>query len=677
MPDSNLVEKSLAHLVQGWEIVEMFCPREAKIQVSMQTDSEVKSGNFSEPTSPQSTTFSGEGFPAAALHTFAQYSKVVFGVAIFVILLGAFVRSSLSGDGCGTSWPLCGGTLLPKSSLLKTYIELSHRVTAGGIFGLMVLAAYVWTIRNFPKGSLLRKSTGLSLIFTLVSAFIGAVLVKQSWVVYDKSVWRMVVMSLHLMNNFFLLGSLIMTVFWASGGHRVTWKNQGITATALKAAMAGMFLMGITGAISAMGKTAYSLELSGVTALSQRIAMHLGPDAPAILKGGVLHPLITTSVGLLILWLCGVIVHERDHSSVRKWARVVVGLYCAQMVVGVVNLAISAPSWLQIIHLFLAVLDWSALIVLSAHALDVKFAASPEPQEVFPSQPLGVKIKAYVALTKPRIISLLLFTTLAAMFIAKGGVPSLGLIAVVMVGGYLAAGSANAFNQVIETDLDLAMERTSHRPIVSHLLTKGEAVTFAYATAVISFGLLTWGANLLSATMALAGLLCYVFVYTLWLKRRTWQNIVIGGAAGAFPPLVGFAAIRGELNPLAWFLFALIFTWTPVHFWALALLIKDDYAKAGVPMLPVVKGDRVTVIQIMLYAVITAVMPVVPLMIGVAGPVFLIGSTVLNLGLLAQSLQLLRNTNRDHARSLFKYSMVYLALIFIVIAIDRLGTVTA
>ena len=258
------------------------------------------------------------------------------------------------------------------------------------------------------------------------------------------------------------------------------------------------------------------------------------------------------------------------------------------------------------------------------------------------------------------------------MFIGQGGAPSFWLIVAVMIGGYASAGAANAYNMVIERDLDLTMERTSHRPTVGNRITNKSALICATVLGVGSFLLLTFAANLLSACMALSGLLTYVFIYTLWLKRRTWQNIVIGGAAGAFPPLVGYAAVTGYLSPLAWFLFALIFAWTPVHFWALAILIKDDYAKAGVPMLPVVKGDRVTVIQIALYTVITVVVCALPLIQGQLGMTYLIGSGLLNFGLLAQTYKLLQDSSsRPRARALFKYSMIYLALIFIVIAIDQ------
>lgn len=235
----------------------------------------------------------------------------------------------------------------------------------------------------------------------------------------------------------------------------------------------------------------------------------------------------------------------------------------------------------------------------------------------------------------------------------------------------MAAGAANAFNMVIEQDLDVAMGRTSHRPTVRHSITNRQALTFAWAMAVGSFALLWAAANLLSALMALAGLLCYVFVYTLWLKRRTWQNIVIGGAAGAFPPLVGYAAVSGTLSPLAWYLFAVIFLWTPVHFWALALLIKDDYARAGVPMLPVVKGDRATVNQIGVYTLLTALVSVLPFFQGQAGPTYLVGSALLNVVLAAQSLRLWNRVDRPQAKALFKYSMVYIALFFVVVAIDQ------
>jgi protoheme IX farnesyltransferase len=224
---------------------------------------------------------------------------------------------------------------------------------------------------------------------------------------------------------------------------------------------------------------------------------------------------------------------------------------------------------------------------------------------------------------------------------------------------------------VIERDLDAKMKRTSKRPIVTRHISTTEGLIFGLALAAGSFGLLWWAANLLAAVMALSGLVFYVFVYTMLLKRRTWHNIVIGGAAGAFPPLVGWAAVTGELSPLAWWLFLIVFTWTPVHFWALALLIKDDYAKAEVPMLPVVLGEKVTVIQIGLYSIATALISSMPLLQRQVGPMYLVGAVALNALLILRSLQLYQRPDRPHAVTLYKYSMVYLALLFLVMAFDR------
>jgi protoheme IX farnesyltransferase len=216
------------------------------------------------------------------------------------------------------------------------------------------------------------------------------------------------------------------------------------------------------------------------------------------------------------------------------------------------------------------------------------------------------------------------------------------------------------------------MKRTSTRPTVTQSIPSTNALWYALVLAGGSFLLLWLAANLLSAMLALAGLVFYVIIYTMLLKRRTWHNIVIGGAAGAFPPLVGWAAVAGNLSPLAWYLFAIIFVWTPVHFWALALLIKDDYASVGVPMLPVVRGDRATVVQIAAYAVLTALVSVLPFFVQrEVGLFYLCAAIFLNGFLLAQSVRLYQKIERPRASSLFHYSMLYLALLFLMMAVDR------
>ena len=236
----------------------------------------------------------------------------------------------------------------------------------------------------------------------------------------------------------------------------------------------------------------------------------------------------------------------------------------------------------------------------------------------------------------------------------------------------MAAGSANAINMVIDRDIDGRMARTTaNRPTVTQEISTRNALLFAVVLAAGSFALLATCANPLSAWLAQAGLAFYVVIYTLLLKRRTWHNIVIGGAAGAFPPLVGWAAVANSLNPLAWTLFAIIFVWTPVHFWALALLIKEDYAKANIPMLPVVRGDRATVVQIALYTAVTVIVTTLPYIAGYLGGIYLAASVVLNIALVHATQQLYQRTERPQALWLFKFSMLYLALLFLMMAIDR------
>ncbi len=625
-------------------------------------------------TEPASAAVGNVASSASNLHKDVKFARAAMGIlalTVAVIVYGAFVRASLSGDGCGNSWPLCGGSLIPDLTLSKRVVEFSHRIS-GALLFLPVTGLFIWSLFRFPKGASARRMAGWAFGLTIFEALIGAALVLFGWVTVDKSYARAVTMPIHLMSTFALTASLTLAAYYANGGEKLRWRGQGGVGTALKAMVGGLMLLGITGAISALGHTAFELELASAKSFAARWAAHFGENAPAILRGGILHPIIAVSVGAIVLWLSGYVAEHRPTPQVRRLARWTVGLFVGQFLFGAVVLAVSAPVWMQLVHLALAISTWISLVMLCSHALGARWSTADDDAPSSTS-PRTVKqtVSAYIALTKPRIISLLLFTTLAAMVIAKGGWPDWWLVLWVMVGGYMAAGAANAFNMVVERDIDLAMERTSHRPTVTNALSRQEATTFAWAMAVGSFVLLSLTANVLSAVMALCGLLTYVFVYTLWLKRRTWHNIVIGGAAGAFPPLVGYAAVAGHLNLFAWFLFAVIFAWTPVHFWALAILIKDDYAKAGVPMLPVVKGDKVTVAQIVLYAFITSLVCAMPLFQSTVGWIYYLGSGLLNVGLVSHSLRLFRTPDKPHARRLFKYSMVYLALLFIVIAVDR------
>jgi protoheme IX farnesyltransferase len=280
---------------------------------------------------------------------------------------------------------------------------------------------------------------------------------------------------------------------------------------------------------------------------------------------------------------------------------------------------------------------------------------------------------AYFHLTKPRVIELLLVTTLPAMILADGKMPSLGLIVAVLFGGALAAGGANTINCWIERDRDQLMRRTAHRPLPHGDVKPEGALVFGLVLEVVAFALLWSTVNLLSASLAVGAMLFYVFVYTIWLKPRSPQNIVIGGAAGAVPVLVGWAAVTGELAAPAWVLFAIVFFWTPPHFWALSLKYFDDYKAAGIPMLPVAKGVPTAVRQIVVYSVIVvAVTFTLPLTTDDVGVVYVVTAAVLGALFIAQAIRLARDTTPAHAIRMFTFSNTYLALLFAAVAVDTL-----
>ncbi len=284
--------------------------------------------------------------------------------------------------------------------------------------------------------------------------------------------------------------------------------------------------------------------------------------------------------------------------------------------------------------------------------------------------PAGVRqlVRDYVALTKPTVQSLLLLTTVTTMLVA--GDPSVELVLITLLGGSLSAGGAGAVNHWYDRDIDIRMARTADRPVPSGRVPGQRALWFGVTLAVLGFVVLALGANVLAASLSTAGFLGYVFVYTLWLKRRTPQNIVIGGAAGAVPPLVAWAATTGTLNGTAIYLFAIVFFWTPPHFWSLSLLMKDEYARVGVPMLPVVRGEAETRRQILLYTVLLYGVTQLPFSGGGFGLVYLVASLVLNAMFIGGAVVLKRRADRKTALRLYLFSLAYLALLFCAMVVD-------
>ena len=291
---------------------------------------------------------------------------------------------------------------------------------------------------------------------------------------------------------------------------------------------------------------------------------------------------------------------------------------------------------------------------------------------VAPKISVRAGLAGYIALTKPRIIELLLVTTVPTMFVAERGVPSVWLMVATVVGGTLAAGGANAINMVIDLDIDRVMERTRDRPLVTGAVGSTGAMVFAVSLEVVAFAWLVATVNLLSAVLAVSATIFYVFVYSMWLKRTSTTNIVVGGAAGAVPVLVGWSAVTGSLDWPPVVLFLVVFYWTPPHFWALAIRYRDDYAAAGVPMLPVVAGPRATAHRIVGYTAILVVVTVVFSPVAEMGAVYLVAALVLGAVFIALALALRADPDERRAMRLFHYSITYLTLLFGAMVVDVL-----
>jgi heme o synthase len=394
-----------------------------------------------------------------------------------------------------------------------------------------------------------------------------------------------------------------------------------------------------------------------LAAIGGALATALAVASGALHLGLVHRLLVATAVPFLVAL---VIAARLAYPRLLRPAAVALGLVLVDSALGGLVATTGHAGWARGLHLGVAALAFAAAVVTAVQSYR---------GEAVPAAPW----RDYLVLTKPRIMSLLLLTAAAGMFAGASGVPDLGKLAALLVGGALASGGASALNHLLDRDLDALMgERTRARPVAAGRVVPPRALEFGLVLSALSFVLLASTINLLTALLALSGTFGYVLVYTGWLKRTTPQNIVIGGAAGAIPPLVGWAAATGDLTLPALFLFLIVFFWTPPHFWALALLIKRDYAAAGIPMLPVVRGDRETVRQILLYSFVLAAVTLLPFLWGGAGVAYLGVALALDACFVVMALRLCRHITRARAGTLFHFSLLYLALLFVMLAIDPL-----
>jgi protoheme IX farnesyltransferase len=566
----------------------------------------------------------------------SRYRALVYAslVASFLVVVwGGVVRVTGSGLGC-PDWPLCQGQFLPSLDP-ATRIEWTHRFLAI-ISGLTVAAMVLWTLIAYRAD---RRVLFLAIVVAVLYA-LQAVLGAITVVLELPPEW----VTLHLANAELLLATLTVLVVVVRWPAIARAPSGGWMWLALAAA-AGTFVVMLTGAyVRGAAATSACLDwpLCGVVGVPTT-----GPPAIAMA-----HRYVAAAVGILVITACvEAWRHRREAPGLGPLAVATAVILAAQVAIGAANPLTRFSPWALGAHPAAASALWCSVVALAALAW-----RSASGQRAL--------VRELVLLTKPAIMSLLLLTALGGMFLAARGVPPFGILAATLIGGAAASGGASSLNHYFDRDIDERMRRTRRRPLPAHRVSTRVAIVWGVALNVVAFVVLAVFANLLAATLALAGTVFYILVYTLWLKRTTVQNIVIGGAAGAIPPLVGWAAITGSLDLAAWLLFAIIFFWTPAHFWALALLIREDYERAGVPMLPVVRGDEATAWNILAYAASLLPLTLLLFIIGGLGYLYLAAALVLGALFIAYALRLLRSG------AVYLYSLLYLALLFVAIMVD-------
>ena len=597
--------------------------------------------------------------PAPGTARLFLWISVAAAVATFLlIVVGGIVRVTGSGLGC-PDWPLCYGRLVPPLRF-DALVEYSHRLLASLTSPLILAVAVIAWLRLRAW----RWITGLSLLsLTLlaVQVVLGGITVLTET--------PPTIVAVHLGVALLILGlqiAIAVLSFRLRAGRLSSLALHDPLARLAAATVVATYLLLVSGAF---------VTSSGATGSCAGWPLCDGVVWPSWTLGQVhmLHRLVAFVSGLLILGLTYVAWRRRTDQPLTFIAASVTSvLLLAQVTVGAFNVLRGFPTVLNGLHVATASAVWGAMVLTLALA-----ALDPGQGWVADEAAKGKRIGpptlgALVALTKPIIVALLLVTTLAAMIVAAGSWPGTGVVLWTMLGGALAAGGASALNQYIDRREDRAMVRTAGRPLAAGSVDAVEVVAFGLALCLVSFYVLALFVNLLSAVLALAGMLYYVGLYSLGLKRLTTHNIVIGGGAGAVPPLVGWAAATGQLTAGAFFLFAVIFFWTPPHFWALALVRRNDYARAGVPMLPVIYGETQTRREILLYTIQVVALTVLLPVASVGGWLFLLAALALGAVLLLQAWRLWRAGGNANAWRMYRYSSVYLALVFAALVVDTL-----
>ena len=569
-------------------------------------------------------------------------------VVFLLVTLGGVVRVTESGLGC-PDWPLCHGKLVPPLEF-NTLIEYSHRLVASLTSTLIVLAAAVawWRYRHLPQ---------IVVPMTLALALLGVEVVLGGITVLTEL--PPTIVTVHLATAEIIFALVLLTLVWSwqqprpqvtEGYSAYPWAGTAAVAT-FAVIISGSYVVGRgAGTICA----SWPLCDGGLLPTYDLAWLHMA------------HRLLAGVGGLLAAWAVLLAWQRRGASAAIGWASAIAGgVLVAQMLAGAANPWTGFATAARVLHLSLATALWGSFVVLTALAWRPSTASTSGGERSF-----WTVAASYLALTKPKIILLLLVTALGGMFLAAQGAPPLSVALLVMLGGALGAGGANALNHFLDRDIDEQMLRTRRRPLPAGKIPPRHALVFGVLLNVLAFAVLALWVNMLSALLIIGATLFYVLVYTLWLKRSTTQSIVIGGAAGAVPPLVGWAAITGGLDLAPLYLFAIVFFWTPPHFWALSILLRRDYAQARVPMLPVVMGVGETAKSIMLHSLVLVSVSILFFTVQVMGWLYLSGAVSLGALFLFLAWRLFRTESMRAARHLYLYSLLYLTLLFTFVMVD-------
>lgn len=612
------------------------------------------------------------------MNRFQKLAVLTLATALGLVVIGVIVRATHSGLGC-PDWPFCYGQLVPPAGDAKAWIEWTHR-TIAAVIGFEIVGLAILAVRDHRGRPSILWPTLAAVALVGFQAWLGRETVRLGN--SGESV------TAHLAAAMILVGLLVYLAVRAgyTAPHRERSASQRFTLLAAFGAAAtfALLLFGsqVTAADSALVFPDW--PLMGGT---------LVPPLTDVTAAHILHRWVAAVVGLIVLAIAIVTWRtQRDRPTLVRLAIGSAVLFAIQIAIGGAQVLTRLTAWTQTLHLALGAVIWAMLAGLAVTSYYSARAGAGSPADDDPGAPAGARttrdtVRAYIALTKPRIIELLLVTTVPAMVLATRELPGAtagvdwadwgALVFWTMLGGTLAAGSANAINCYLDRDIDLLMTRTRRRPLPAHEVEPERAVVFGLILGVISFAVMAWFVNLVAAFLTLLAIAFYVVVYTILLKRSTPQNIVIGGAAGALPPVIGWAAVTGNVGIPALLLFALVFYWTPPHFWALSLRIRKDYAAAGVPMLPVVKGIAETTRQIGLYTVLMVAISLILWAVARMGAIYLAAAVILGAIFLWQAYELWRRGASEEASTvgairLYKYSISYLSLLFAAIALDAL-----